>query len=64
MGGADVIRQALRAGYVDELTITIAPVALGGGTRLFDDFDETLKLEQMRVRQSPLATHLNYRVVN
>jgi dihydrofolate reductase len=30
MGGADVIRQALRAGYVEELTITIAPVVLGG----------------------------------
>ncbi len=27
MGGADVIRQALRAGHVDEPAITIAPVA-------------------------------------
>jgi dihydrofolate reductase len=39
MGGADVIRQALRAGYVEELTVTIAPVVLGGGKRLFHDFD-------------------------
>jgi dihydrofolate reductase len=41
MGGGDVIRQALRGGYVEELSITIARVVLGGGKRLFDDFDET-----------------------
>jgi dihydrofolate reductase len=29
MGGADVIRQALAAGLVDELTIIIAPLTLG-----------------------------------
>src|SRR3954452_6388313 len=34
MGGADVIRQALEAGLVDELTIVVAPVVLGGGKRL------------------------------
>jgi dihydrofolate reductase len=58
MGGADVIRQALRAGYLDELAITTAPVALGGGKRLFDGFDESLPLEQTRMRQSPFVTHL------
>ena len=62
MGGADVIRQALRAGAVDELTISIAPVVLGGGKRLFEGFDETLGLEHVRVRQSPFATHITYRV--
>jgi dihydrofolate reductase len=30
MGGADVIRQALDLGLVDELTIIVAPVVLGG----------------------------------
>jgi dihydrofolate reductase len=63
MGGADVIRQALRAGYVEELAISIAPVVLGGGKRLFDGFDETLSLEHLRVLQSPFATHVTYRVV-
>ena len=62
-GGADVIRQALRAGHVEELTISIAPVVLGGGKRLFDDFHETVSLEHLNVRQSPFATHLSYRVV-
>ena len=36
MGGADVLRQYLEAGVVDELTLTIAPVLLGAGKRLFD----------------------------
>ncbi len=63
MGGADVIRQALRAGQVDELATTIAPVILGGGKRLFDGFDQTVILEHLRLRQSPFATHISYRVV-
>jgi dihydrofolate reductase len=64
MGGADVIRQALRAGHVEELSISIAPVVLGGGKRLFDDaFDQTVRLEHQGLLQSPFATHITYRVV-
>jgi dihydrofolate reductase len=63
MGGADVIRQALRDGYIDELSISIAPVVLGGGKRLFDGFDETVTLEPVAAVQSPFATHITYRVV-
>ena len=63
MGGADVIRQALRAGVVEELSISIAPVVLGGGKRLFDDFEETVSLEHLRLLQSPFATHITYRVL-
>jgi dihydrofolate reductase len=62
MGGADVIRQALAAGLVDQLTIIIAPVVLGGGKRLFDGFDQSLDLEHLGVRQSPFATFIDYRV--
>lgn len=63
MGGANVIRQALREGYLDELAITIAPVVLGGGKRLFEGFGKSVILEQSRVRQSPFVTHLSYRIV-
>jgi dihydrofolate reductase len=62
MGGAEVIRQALAAGLVDELTIIIAPVVLGGGKRLFEGFSNSLDLEHLGVRQSPYATFIDYRV--
>ena len=48
---------------MDELSISIAPVVLGAGKRLFDGFDETVGLEHVGVRQSPFATHITYRVV-
>jgi dihydrofolate reductase len=62
MGGADVIRQALAAGLVDELTVIVAPFVMGGGKRLFDGFSESLELEHLGVRQSPFATFIDYRV--
>ena len=62
MGGADVIRQALAAGLVDELTIIVAPVVLGGGKRLFEGFERSLDLEHLGVRQSQYATFVDYRV--
>ena len=62
MGGADVIRQSLEAGLVDELTIIIAPVILGGGKRLFQDFTKSLDLENRRVRQSRWATFIEFAV--
>ena len=62
MGGADILRQALEAGLVDELTIIVAPLVLGGGKRLFEGFSHSLELEQLGVRQSRFATFIDYRV--
>src|SRR3989440_8911106 len=62
MGGADVIRQALDDGLVDELTIIVAPVVLGGGRRLFEGFSSFLDLQHIGVRQSQYATFVDYRV--
>ena len=62
MGGADVIRQALEADLVDELTIIVAPVVLGGGKRLFEGFTKSIDLEHIGVRQSQYATFVDYRV--
>jgi dihydrofolate reductase len=62
-GGADVIRQCLAAGSVDELAISTAPVVLGAGKRLFDGFEHDLDLEIRRVYRSPWATHVRYAVV-
>jgi dihydrofolate reductase len=62
MGGAHTIRQALEAGLVDELTIIVAPVILGGGKHLFEGFTKSIELEHIGVRQSPFATFVDYRV--
>jgi dihydrofolate reductase len=62
-GGADVIRQGLAAGVVDELAISTAPVVLGGGKRLFEGFDRDLDLEVAGVWSSPYATHVRYHVL-
>jgi dihydrofolate reductase len=62
MGGADVIRQALEADLVDELSIIVAPVTLGGGKHLFEGFSKSIELEHLGVRQSPFATFIDYRV--
>ncbi|MEV4543241.1 dihydrofolate reductase family protein [Micromonospora echinaurantiaca] len=62
-GGADVIRQALRAGVVDELGITTAPVVLGGGKRLFEGFDRDVDLKILSVHHSPYAVHARYAIV-
>lgn len=64
MGGADIIRQALAGGHVDELTIIVSPVILGGGKRLFEGFAQRLELEHLGVRQSRFATFIDYRVVS
>jgi dihydrofolate reductase len=63
MGGADLLRQYLDAGVVDELTLTIAPVLLGAGKRLFDGIARTdTAFERFAVIESPFATHLRFRV--
>jgi dihydrofolate reductase len=61
-GGGDVIRQGLDAGIVDELHIIVAPVILGGGKHLFEDFTKSLDLENLGVRQSRWATFMAFAV--
>lgn len=59
-GGASTVRQALRAGVVDELTLDVAPVLLGSGERMFDGV-EAFDYEPVEVLHSPLSTHIRYR---
>src|SRR5215510_5138977 len=61
-GGADLIRQGLAAGVVDELAISTAPVVLGGGKRLFEGFEQDLDLEVVGTWSSQYATHVRYAV--
>ena len=62
-GGADVARQYLSAGLVDEMQLNVVPVLLGDGARLFEGgAGAGLDLEQTLVVDTPGVTHLRYRV--
>jgi dihydrofolate reductase len=62
-GGASVVRQCLAAGLVDEVGVSLVPVFLGRGERLFEGLGEAgLKLVQVRAVEAPGVTHLRYRV--
>jgi dihydrofolate reductase len=66
MGGADIARQYLRAGLVDEVSIHLMPVLFGTGTPLFgdsDSLDEHVRLERTECICTDAATHLRFRVV-
>ena len=61
-GGADVARQYLAAGLIDEMELHVVPVLLGSGERLLEDVGD-LELKQVRAVEAPGVTHLKYRVV-
>jgi dihydrofolate reductase len=64
-GGASIVQQCLAAGLVDEINVSVVPVFLKAGERLFDRLgDAALALEQIRVIEAPGVTHIRYRLTN
>jgi dihydrofolate reductase len=62
--GANIAKQCLEAGVLDEILVLVAPVLLGDGVRLFDHPGGTnIKLERIRLSDAPQATNLWFRVV-
>jgi len=62
-GGASVVNQYLAAGLVDEIDLSIAPLVLGAGERLFEGLERgSLKLTQIRAVDAPGVTHIKYQV--
>ncbi|MFL6101644.1 MAG: dihydrofolate reductase family protein [Actinomycetales bacterium] len=63
--GADVARQCLEAGFVDEILVGIVPVFLGDGVRLFDvRGGRAVRLERIRLTHSEHSTNLWFRVLH
>jgi len=63
-GGANIIRQYLKAGLLDEMRIHLIPILLGGGVRLFEDLDPAgIELRRTNTIETPSATHLRFSVV-
>jgi dihydrofolate reductase len=64
-GGANVIQQYLAARLLDEIEISLVPVLLGNGERLFDNLgDELPAIEQVDAVEAPGVPHLLYRLLN
>jgi dihydrofolate reductase len=62
--GADVARQCLEAGVLDEVLTIIVPVLLGDGVRLFDHPGGTnVVLDRLSLSEAPGATNLWFQVV-
>lgn len=62
--GADVARQCVEAGILDEVFVFIAPILLGDGTRLFARAGGlTVPLERISLRDEPPLMVARYRVV-
>jgi dihydrofolate reductase len=60
-GGASVAQQYLAAGLLDEMVISVRPMFLGAGARLFDNLgDAAPKLEQVEAVAAPGVTHIRY----
>ncbi|MFF2495683.1 dihydrofolate reductase family protein [Agromyces sp. NPDC058064] len=59
-GGASTVRQFLAAGLIDRIIVSISPITLGSGERLFEEID--LDLTPVDVLQTDLVTHITYDV--
>jgi dihydrofolate reductase len=63
VAAADIARQCLRLGLLDEIQLHLAPVLLGAGIRLFDRLGGApIELERTRVVEAPDVTHLWFHV--
>jgi dihydrofolate reductase len=62
--GADIARQCLQAGELDEVLAVIAPVLLGDGVRLFaHPGGQQVQLERLNLTEVPHGVNLWLRVV-
>jgi dihydrofolate reductase len=64
MGGPSVGSQAIAAGVVDEIVVSIVPVLFGGGLSMFASLPRHVELERISVIDTSDVIHVTYRVVN
>lgn len=62
--GADIARQCIQAGLMDEIFVSIAPVLLGDGVRLFNvQGGAEVRLEPLKLTQASGVTSMLFRVL-
>jgi len=60
-GGANIAQQFLRAGLIDEMTLSVVPILLGAGERLFDNVGhEPGGLRHVETVPAPGVTHFRF----
>jgi dihydrofolate reductase len=60
-GGATTIRDFLAAGLVDHMHVTVVPILLGRGVRLWDGLEELERDYEIEATSSPSGvTHLMF----
>jgi dihydrofolate reductase len=60
-GGANVAQQYLAAALLDEILLSVVPIFLGDGARLFDNLGEPKPtLRQVEAIEAPGVTHIRY----
>ena len=63
-GGANIIREYLRAGLLDEMQIHLIPILLSDGIRLSEDLGpDRIGLRRTSSIETPGATHFRFEVV-
>ncbi len=64
ISSASIMQQCIKAGLLDEIMLSVAPVLLGGGVRLFDNLGAMpIQLETINVVQGIKVTHIHFRIV-
>lgn len=63
MGGPSMGCQALAAGLVDEIVVSVVPILFGGGLPMFANLPRHIELETVSVLNTSSATHMTYRVL-
>jgi dihydrofolate reductase len=63
MGGPDVGGQAIAAGVVDEIVVSVVPVLFGDGLRMFANLSRHIQLERTSMIDTKDASHISYRIV-
>jgi len=64
LNSPDIARQCLEAGWLDELSLHIVPVLLGGGVRLFDHLGmEHIELECIQATNAKKVVHMMFHVI-
>jgi dihydrofolate reductase len=62
MGGPSVGNQAIAAGVVDEIVVSIVPVLFGEGLPMFGGLPRHVELERVSLIDTSDATHIIYRI--